>query len=145
MDKFPDEHLRVYMYIYYMNYPNPEDNPYFHYKESEKEEEILRDIGATFSPDDDDVYFALTQYEKMCQTETSRAYNGIKTMLDKMATYMTITAITDGRDGNISQIATVAKNFDMIRQSYKGVFKDLMEEQTTSVRGGQNLAYDAQQ
>ena len=55
---------------------------------------------------------------------------------------MANTQITDGRDGNISQIRAVAKDFDAIRQSFKGAFKDLKDEQSTSVRGGQGLAYD---
>ena len=36
----------------------------------------------------------------------------------------------------------VAKDFDAIRQSFKGAYKDLQDEQQTSVRGGQGLAYD---
>jgi len=30
----------------------------------------------------------------------------------------------------------------MVRQSFKGVYKDLQEEQDSKVRGGQNMAYD---
>ncbi len=92
--------------------------------------------------EDELIVHALKQCEKMYETETSRAYNGIKIALDNIADYMAKSSITDGRDGNISQIANVAKNFDGIRQAYKGVFRDLIEEQQSSVRGGQNLAYD---
>ena len=55
---------------------------------------------------------------------------------------MANTQITDGRDGNISQIRAVAKDFDSIRQSFKGAYKDLQDEQQSQVRGGQGLAYD---
>ena len=36
----------------------------------------------------------------------------------------------------------IAKEFDAIRQSYKGIAKDLEAEQQAHVRGGQNLGYD---
>jgi len=59
-----------------------------------------------------------------------------------MARYMANTPITDGRDGNINQIRAVAKDFEAIRSSFKGAFKDLQEEQQSSVRGGYGLSYD---
>ena len=48
----------------------------------------------------------------------------------------------DGKDGNIAQIRAVAKDFDAIRQSFKGVAKDLEAEQEAHVRGDQHLGYD---
>ena len=55
---------------------------------------------------------------------------------------MESTQIEHGRDGNINSLVSAAKNFDAIRQSFKGAYKDMKEEQSTSVRGGQGLAYD---
>jgi hypothetical protein len=63
-------------------------------------------------------------------------------MLDNLTDYLETTKITAGRDGNINSLVRVAKEFDAIRQSYKGIAKDLEAEQETSVRGGQNLGYD---
>jgi hypothetical protein len=51
-------------------------------------------------------------------------------------------SITDGRDGNINSIVSAAKNFDQIRSSFKGVYKDLQDEQSSKVRGGIGMAYD---
>lgn len=142
MDNFPDEYIKIYSYLFYMTCPNPEFNPYFHMRESEKEEIILKDIDAEFSPEEDMIVHAMDVCRKLYETETSRAYEAIKTALDNVATYMKNTAITDGRDGNISQISRVMKEFDDIRQSYKGVFKDLQEEQRSTVRGNIRRAYD---
>jgi hypothetical protein len=55
---------------------------------------------------------------------------------------MEATPITHGRDGNMNSIITAAKNYEAIRQSFKGAYKDLQEEQQSKVRGGQGLAYD---
>lgn len=143
MDEYPENYMKIYAYIFYMNCPNPDLNPFFHVPDTDKEEMILKEVQADFSTDDDAIVEAMDICQKLYETETSRAYYGIKMALDNIASYMRTTAITDGRDGNIAQIRAVAKDFDSIRQSYKGVFKDLMEEQQSTVRGGQRLAYDS--
>jgi hypothetical protein len=142
MEEYPEDHIQIYSYLFYMTCPNPDINPFFHFRSIEKEEAVYEEVGGEFSMEDELIVHALKMCEKMYETETSRAYNGIKIALDNIADYMAKSSITDGRDGNISQIANVAKNFDGIRQAYKGVFRDLIEEQQSSVRGGQNLAYD---
>ena len=145
MDEYSndEEYLKVYSYLFYMTCLNPDLNPYFNMIEHEKEEIILEDVDAEFSTEDPLIRLALDRCEKLYETPTSRAYMGIKKALDNMATYMANTQITDGRDGNISQIRAVAKDFDAIRQSFKGAFRDLKDEQQSSVRGGKGLAYDA--
>jgi hypothetical protein len=50
--------------------------------------------------------------------------------------------VTSGRDGSATAILRIAERFDQVRQSFKGVYRDLQDEQQSSVRGGQNLAYD---
>ena len=143
MDKYPDTHLSVYQYLFYMTCPDPDSNPFFHTPEIDKEDIILREIQAELSVEDDDIFTALKFCQKMYETPTSRAYKGISSMLDRLARYMENTQITDGRDGNISQIRAVAKDFEAIRSSFKGAYKDLQDEQSSRVRGGQGLAYDS--
>jgi hypothetical protein len=63
-------------------------------------------------------------------------------MLDRLAKYMETTNIEHGRDGNINSLVNAAAKFEQIRQSYKGAFNDMKEEQESHVRGGQGLAYD---
>ena len=141
MDEYPDNYLKIYSYIFYMTCPS-EENPYFHMEEHEKEEQILEDLDSDFSTEDDLIIEATKNAYKMYETPTVRAYNGLKIALDSIADYMAKTSISDGKDGNIGQIRAVAKDFDHIRQSFKGVAKDLADEQETHVRGGQNMAYD---
>lgn len=144
MDEFQEdeEYLKVYSYLYYMTFPNPDENPYFHYKEADKEETILEDIRAEFSTENTTVIIGLEECKKMFETPTSRAYRGIAGMLDKLAYFMEHESISTGRDGNMSQIISAAKNYDAIRQSFKGAYKDLQEEQESRVRGGKGLGYD---
>ena len=142
MDNYPDEHLKIYQYLFYMTCPNPDINPFFHTPEVEKESIILDEIDAEFSTDDPEIYGALKFCEKIYETPTSRAYYGMQKALDRISKYLANTQITDGKDGNVAQIRALAKDFDGIRQSFKGVYKDLQEEQQSKVRGGQGLAYD---
>ena len=142
MDAHPDDHVKIYTYLFYMTCPNPDLNPFFHFPESEKEEVILEEIDAEFSTEDDVIVNGLSRCKKMYETETSRAYYGIKTALDNLGKVLATETPTFGRDGSAVGILRIAERFDAVRQSYKGVYKDLMDEQQSSVRGGQNLAYD---
>lgn len=142
MDEYPDTYMNIYKYLFYMTCPNPDYNPFFHLPEIDKEEIIIEEVGLEESTEDPKIRVALERCEALYQTPTHRAYLGIKKALDNMALYMANTPITDGRDGNIGQIRAVAKDFDSIRQSFKGAYKDLQDEQQTSVRGGHGLAYD---
>jgi hypothetical protein len=142
MDEFPDDYMKIYEYLFYMTCPNPDLNPFFHLVESDKEDIIMNEINGNFSLEEPLILVALDFCRKMYETPTSRAYEGIKIALDNIARYMRNTQITDGRDGNIGQIRAMAKDFDDIRQSFKGAYKDLQEEQKGRVRGGAGLAYD---
>lgn len=140
-EKYPENALKIYAYIFYMACPSQE-NPYFNHPRDLREEIVIQDLEIDFSVEDDEILEAVKKAYKMYETPTVRAYNGITTMLDNLTEYMETTSVTAGRDGNINSLLRIAKEFDAIRQSYKGVAKDLEAEQQTIVRGGQNLAYD---
>ncbi len=141
MDNHEESYLKIYAYLFYMCCPSQE-NPYFNLRWDMREETIINDLDIDFSLEEDDIQIALDKAKAMYETPTVRAYEGIKKALDNIAHYMANTSITDGRDGNIGQIRAVAKDFDSIRQSYKGIVKDLEEEQQINVRGSQQLGYD---
>lgn len=142
MDNYPDSYLQIYLFLFYMSCPNPDMNPFFFTPEIDKEDLILKQLDADFSVDDKCINDGLLFCQRMYETPTSRAYKGIASMLDRLARYMETQSITDGRDGNINSIVSAAKNFDHIRSSFKGVYKDLQEEQSSKVRGGIGMAYD---
>jgi len=142
IDDYPDEAIKIFSYIFYMTCPNPDLNPFFDVPETEKEELILREVDADFSTDDSTITEAIKFCKKLYETPTYRAYAGIKSMLDRLAKYMETTEIEHGRDGNITALVNAASKFEAIRQSFKGTLRDLEEEQKSTVRGGQNLAYD---
>lgn len=142
MNEYPIEYLRIYAYLFYMNCPNPDLNPFFDVPERDKEEIILQEVDADFSTDDELITDAMKRCKQLYETPTYRAYEGIKVALDNMANFMRTETVTSGRDGSATAVLRIAERFDQVRQSFKGVYRDLMEEQQSQVRGGQNLAYD---
>jgi hypothetical protein len=142
MECYPDDYQNVYAYLFYMSCPNPDLNPYFDTLEHEKEELILSQLNVNFTTEDDTIILALALCKKLYETPTLRAYMGIKSMVDRLGMYMETAPIEHGRDGNINSVVNVAAKFEQIRMSFKGTYKDLMEEQKSQVRGGQQVAYD---
>lgn len=142
MENYPEDYLKIYQYLFYMTCPNPDMNPFFHTPDIDKEHLILQQIEAEFSPEDDDIHVALQFCQRMYETPTSRAYKGIASMLDRLGRYMETTPISHGRDGNITALVNAAKNYEAIRNSFKGAYKDLQDEQQSRVRGGLGMAYD---
>lgn len=142
MEDYPDSYMNVYAYLFYMTCPNPDLNPFFEAPENEKEELIISQLEVDFSTEDDAILAALELCKKLYETPTYRAYMGLKHMLDRLARYMETTTIEHGRDGNINSLVNAAAKFEQIRISFKGAYKDLMEEQKSQVRGGQHIAYD---
>lgn len=142
INSYPGNFLQVFSYLFYMTCPNPDINPFFNVPDVEKEDLILQEIQADFSPEDDLIVAALEKLRKLFETRTYRLYRSFGVMLDRLGKYMESTPIEHGRDGNISALVQAAKNIDAIRQSFKGVERDHLEEMKTQVRGGQQLAYD---
>src|SRR5690606_34740679 len=89
--EFEEEYLKVYEYLFYMTCPNEDLNPFANFSDLEKEKEIIRQIDAGFSTEDDLVIEGLRFCTEAYSTATTRAYNGIKSMLDRLADYMATT------------------------------------------------------
>lgn len=146
-EEYEKDHLDIYAYLFYMTCPSPDMNPFFNIPDRDKEELIMRELRTgeefpEFDPEDKAITEALVECKRLYETPTYRAYKGIASMLDRLATYMEKTPIEHGRDGNINQVVNAAAKFEQIRNSFKGAYSDLQEEQKSSVRGGQNLSYD---
>ena len=126
IDHYPEEHMSIFTYLFYMSCPNPDLNPFFDVPEQDKEELILREIDAVnFSLDDDDIIEGMKLCKKLYETPAYRAYMGMKSMVDRLAHYMETTDIEHGRDGNITALINAAAKFDQIRQSFKATYRDL--------------------
>jgi hypothetical protein len=125
-----------------MSCPYENENPYFNLPYDTKEESIVNDLKIDFSLDEKEIAVAIEKAKILYETVTVRAHRAISTLIDNLCTYMENATITAGRDGNLTALKGLAKDFDELRQSHKGVAKDLAEEQEAVARGNSSLAYD---
>lgn len=141
IDEYPDDYIKVLSYVYYMSNLGP-DNPFFNIPEVDRETKILKSIQPEFDTDDPIIQRAVDNCMELYTTPTMESYQAIKTMLENLNDYLKTTTIKDGRDGNITALLRVAKEFDSVRKSFKGVHEDLQEETKVQARGGVKLPYD---
>jgi hypothetical protein len=142
MDTYPDAHTKIFAYLFYKCCPNPDLNPFFNVPEEDREAMILEELKLDIDLSGEVIQQALLKLQKLYETRTFRLYRSFGIMLDRLGKYVETTPIEHGRDGNISSMIQAAKNIQDIRQQFKGLEKDHLEEQKTLVRGGQMLAYD---
>ena len=50
MDEYPNTHMSIYTYLFYMTCPNPDMNPFFHLPEGDKEDIIIAYDGLNTLP-----------------------------------------------------------------------------------------------
>lgn len=143
-EKWPEQATKIYAYVFYMACPSQE-NPYFNLPFALREDTIISDLEVDFDTEEDEIIEAVEKARTLYETPTVRAYKGIATMIDNLSEYMENSSITAGRDGNINSLIRAGKDFQDLRQSFKGVAKDLEAEQQAQVRGSQQLGYDQQQ
>ncbi len=142
MDLYPNHYLQIYQYCFYMTCYDPLINPFWNTKESEREEMIMEQLQPEFTTEDEGVQEALQLCIDLYETPTLRAFLDIKIGLEKLGNLMrNTTPIAGGKEANADTLLRIAKEFDKVRQSYKGTEKDLLEEQRRT-RGGEDLAYD---
>ena len=142
IDTFPKTYLKIYLYIYYMTCWDPENNPFFNLPEDQKEEVILKETGIDFSIDNPVITEAYDLCYKVYDTPTKRAYEGMKVMMDNLAKFMKSQQFTTGRDGSLTAMVSAGEKYHKLRESFKGVEKDYLEEIKNRTRGDRYKGYD---
>lgn len=135
--------LEVYKYLFYKCSLSSQNNPFFNLPEVEKDAAIFEQVdGSNFSPEDQLVQAGIELCQLLFTTPTTRMFRAVKTSIENISEFLETTAVKGGKDGNVTQIVSAIEKFDRIRNSFKGVAKDLEEEQNALARGGIELAYD---
>lgn len=142
IEAFPDNYLKVLLYIFYMTCPDPEKNPFFNIPEDEKESVILGEVKIDFSMDNPVITNAVSFCNKIYDTPTKRAYEGMKIMMDKIADFFKKQQLSTGRDGSLDSMTRTAKDYQKLRESFKGIEKDYNEEIKNRVLGNRFKGYD---
>jgi hypothetical protein len=141
MDDFPGHYLEIYKYIFYMTCPDSTMNPYVQLPEDKREEVILLDLKPEFYPEDLHILETIEKCRIMYETPTLRMWRGQKKMVEKIANYLDITEITEGKDSNAMAIDRFMKQGLEYVEILNKVGEILKEEQS-KVRGNVKVRYD---
>lgn len=143
MQKFPDNYIDMYKYIYYMSCPDPVHNPYFNMNEVIREEAVIRDNELDIDTELPEIIIAIAKCGVMYKTPALKAHEAIRGMIENMLEFVRDAKFTSGRDGNVNELLKIGKEFKAIREEYRETTRELHEEQKEAgKRGGGDLAYD---
>ncbi len=141
IDQFPNDYLEIFKYVFYLTCPDATLNVYYNRPESERELEIVHDLAPEFDIEDPIIMDTIKKCREMYETPTLRAFLGAKKAYDRVATYLSNSEITDGKDGNAGTIEKYMKSLKDFRETCSNMEKALQEEQI-KVRGQGYMRYD---
>ena len=141
MDNFPKEYIDIYKYIFYTTCPDSTLNPYVNMPEETREAIIITDIKPTFWLEDLMIIDTMEKCRKMYETPTFRAWRAAKKGVDKIADWLDVTEITEGKDGSGTLYNTYMSKIADYNKQYKDLEEELHKEQA-KVRGGAKIRYD---
>lgn len=121
------------------------ESPYGNIEMDEIEEVLLKDFPGEYTLEDPEMINAIEKLEKMYVTPTYRYYLDNKILLEKLGKFARETAITTGRDGNLSALAMQVKSVGKTIQEFKQLEKVVMQELAEGkgrTRGNKKKAYD---
>ncbi len=140
VDRYPNIYLDVFCFIYYYcDYKSP----FADYTTEQKEEQLMElyNPEGVFTLEDDELIQAMDLYNKMQWTPTMELLEASKVMMHRMALYLRTAEITDGKDGNITQINNITKTIGQTVSSYDELRTQVeKEKEKATIRGGKNIA-----
>ena len=143
LDEFPKEAGKIYAYLFYMCCYDSTENPYSHLSIQEKEDVLRSELELTIDLQHPTIIQALDFCNKMYETPSSRMYDGIKSMIDRLAEYLRITPITTGIGGNLKDLKDAAKDYKSLRDAFKEAYNDVQEEaKKVRNKGDRESSYD---
>lgn len=132
--------LNVFCFIYYYcDYKSP----FADYKPEQKEETLMElyNPDGSFTLEDQEILEAMKQYKDFQWTPAMELLEATKVTFHNMAAYLRTASISDGKDGNISQISNILKQIGPTVSSYDELEKQVAREREKStVRGGKHVS-----
>lgn len=139
-EKFPNNYMQVYGYLFYMCCWDGR-NIYINRTDEEREQSIIEDLHIDFSLDEPVIIIALEKCKKLYETPAVRAFKSIKNKIDDICRFLDTNDITSGKNGNAMDIKMFMKELPTFTEDYDKLGLRLKEEQTR-VRGMKDIAYD---
>ena len=139
IDKYGDKAEPYLAYVHLMTAP---DSPFTNVEEQEKHETVVYDVIQTtgeFDIEEPLLAEAVEKFRKLYTSTTKNYYDSLKISIDKMSEYLRDKPITEGKDGNLSEIIRIHKEGASTIRNFKDIEKQVDEELKTKMRGKNTL------
>lgn len=135
IDKYDMKAEPYLAYVVYMSSPN---SPYINVPNDEKVETIVYDIIQSlgdFDIEDPLLEKAVDKLKSLYTSTMVRKYEAAKILHDKFTKYMREKEITEGKDGNMTELMRILERLGSEMKSFKDLEKQVEEELKTKMRG----------
>lgn len=137
--KMTDENIKWMAYIHYLLYPIPEDNPFFYLSEIEKEDTIAKRLKLNLLNKPEWYQEVYDIIYKQYEMPNIRIFRTLKTAMDKVSSYLENISVDDK---NFKNISSFLKEYEVIRETYRKVLKDVENEINFKSKGNTKIGYD---
>lgn len=140
-DKYKDP-IPAFNFLHYLY---SQKGPYCNTPEDDKEEVLLTDFPGEYTLEDEEMIKAMEKLESFIMTTSYRYYLDNKYLLEKLGKFARTTAITSGRDGNLTALNAQARSTGKTLMEFKVMEKEIqkeIDENKTRTRGDKRKAYD---
>ena len=135
LDKYD---MKAEPYLAYVDHHTNVASPYVNLPENEKDEVIIYDIITTlgdFDFHDPLIKPAMEKMKYLLTSTTKRYYESLKISIDKLSDYLRDQPITEGKDGNLTEIIRIHKEGANTIRNFKDIEKQVDEELRVKTRG----------
>jgi len=135
---YPDCYMNVYSYIHFYTNPN---SAYSEHEEDELVTKLKEDFPGNYNPSEDiDIINAITFCLKCYDSISVRTFKTNRKLLDKLNRYADSVTITDGKDGNYTDLQDRLIKSEKMLQGVIAVEKIVKEELSLGrARGDQKI------
>lgn len=134
--------MEVEPYLAYVHAMSAPDSPYVNIPDNEKKEAVIYDIQETlgeFDFNDILIQNAIDKFDSLYTSTAKRYYDGLKKSIEKMAKYLATQEITEGREGNLTDIIRIQKEGGITIRNFKEIEKQVDEELRVKMKGNNEL------
>lgn len=129
IDNYQDNYVNVLAYCFYMACPYKSENPYADFGEEEKKTRLIKDFKIKFDTNNVVINAAISRLKDDYGTLMTRYLEGIRHSYVLTTEYLTsLSVISDGKTGNLSQIQTIQSKAGEAMRSYAELEHQVEEE-----------------
>lgn len=127
-----------FMYIWALTDP---ESPYMNLSELEREEQVLKDVPVQEYLNSLEFIEALEKADLLYKSPLRKILKGAKTAVENISKFLEETEISDGREGNLTQVVSTIKSLPQILKAYQEA-ENAYKQEIQRNRGDMKSAID---